>query len=114
MKFDERVEQITFSGQLAAEKGKPVLYVTERCVFQLGREGLELVEVAPGVDVERNIVAHMRFRPIINTVRPMDTRLFAPEPSDLRARMLDLNCWLPTRSRSKRIPAEPGKRSRAV
>jgi propionate CoA-transferase len=91
LKFDEHVEQITFSGQLAAEKGKPVLYVTERCVFQLRREGLELVEVAPGIDVERDIVAHMRFKPIINTVRPMDARLFAPEPIDLRARMLDLN-----------------------
>ena len=91
LKFDQHVEQITFSGQLAAEKGKPVLYVTERCVFRLRREGLELVEVAPGIDVERDIVAHMRFSPIINTVRPMDARLFAQEPIDLRARMLDLN-----------------------
>jgi propionate CoA-transferase len=91
LKFDEHVEQITFSGRLAAEKGKPVLYVTERCVFQLRREGLELVEVAPGIDVERDIVSHMRFRPIINAVRLMNARLFAPEPIDLRARMLDLN-----------------------
>ena len=52
-KFLERVEQITFSGQVRGGAGKPVLYVTERCVFRLRPEGLELIEVAPGIDVER-------------------------------------------------------------
>ncbi len=58
------VEQVTFSGAYAAEQGQPVYYVTERCVFRLGREGLELIEVAPGIDIERDILAHMAFRPI--------------------------------------------------
>ena len=90
-KFSARVQQITFSGQVAAAAGKPVLYVTERCVFRLTAAGVELAEVAPGVDIVRDIVAHMGFEPIIRDVRPMDPRLFLPEPMDLRARMLDLD-----------------------
>jgi propionate CoA-transferase len=69
----------------------PVLYVTERCVFRLRPEGLELVEAAPGIDVEKDILAHMRFRPIVKDVRPMDPRIFRPEPMELRERMLDLD-----------------------
>ena len=70
---------------------KPVLYVTERCVFRLRPEGLELVEAAPGVDVDRDILAHMKFRPIVRDVRSMDPRIFRPEPMGLRERMLDLD-----------------------
>jgi len=58
-KFVNKVEQITFSGPYSANSGQTVLYVTERCVFQLTPEGLELIETAPGVDVERDILAHM-------------------------------------------------------
>jgi len=90
-KFHERVQQITFSGRVAAAQDKPVLYVTERCVFRLLPEGLELVEAAPGVDVERDILAHMKFRPIVRHVRSMDPRIFRPEPMELRERMLDLD-----------------------
>ena len=69
------MEQITFNGaQAAAEAGKTVLYVTERCVFRLTPEGLELAEVAPGIDVERDILAHMRFRPIVREPKTMDGR----------------------------------------
>ena len=53
--------------------------------------GLELVEVAPGIDVERDILAQMEFRPIVNDVRPMDPRIFRPEPMDLRDRLLNLD-----------------------
>ena len=80
-----------FSGRVAAAQDKPVLYVTERCVFRLRPDGLELVEVAPGIDVERDILAHMKFRPIVRDVRPMDPRIFRPEPMGLRERMLDLD-----------------------
>ena len=62
-KFVAEVEQITFNGRLAAEPARPVLYVTERCVFRLTPEGLELVEVAPGIDLERDILALMDFPP---------------------------------------------------
>ncbi len=89
-KFREQVSQITFSGRVAAEAGQPVLYVTERCVFRLTPEGLELAEVAPGIDIERDIVARMPFRPIIRDVRAMDERLFREPPMGLHARMLEL------------------------
>ncbi|MGY2048010.1 acyl CoA:acetate/3-ketoacid CoA transferase [Methylobacterium sp. JK268] len=90
-KFHARVEQITFSGRVAAEKDKTVLYVTERCVFRLRRDGLELIEVAPGLDVDRDVLAHMNFQPLVRSVRTMDPRLFAAGPMGLRERMLDLN-----------------------
>jgi propionate CoA-transferase len=62
-KFVAAVEHRTFSGRLAARRGQPVLYVTERCVLRLTAEGLVLAEVAPDVDVERDILAAMAFRP---------------------------------------------------
>src|SRR4051794_26358219 len=62
-KFVEAVEQITFSGAYAAETGQPVLYVTERCVFARTPAGMELIEVAPGIDVDRDILAQMGFAP---------------------------------------------------
>ena len=79
------------SGRVAAAQDKPVFYVTERCVFRLRPEGLELVEAAPGINVDRDILAHMKFRPIVRDVRPMDPRIFRPEPMGLRERMLDLD-----------------------
>ncbi len=85
-KFVEEVEQITYSGRYAARAGQRVLYVTERCVFELTERGMELVEVAPGVDVERDIVAHMAFRPLIDgEPRLMDPRIFTAGPMGLRA-----------------------------
>ncbi|MDE3736428.1 acyl CoA:acetate/3-ketoacid CoA transferase [Pseudomonas resinovorans] len=75
-KFVQEVEHRTFAGRLAAESGKPVLYVTERCVFRLTLEGLELIEIAPGVDLERDILARMDFRPIVHEPKLMDARLF--------------------------------------
>jgi propionate CoA-transferase len=58
-----------------------VLYITERCVFQLGPDGLELIEVAPGIDIEKDIIGRMSFRP--HHPRPprlMDPRIFAEGP----------------------------------
>ena len=75
-KFVKRVEQITFNGSYAAEKGVPVLYVTERCVFRRTADGMELTEVAPGIDVERDILAHMDFKPIVKKPALMDARIF--------------------------------------
>ena len=63
-----------------------MLYVTERCVFQLRPDGLELAEAAPGIDVERDILAHMEFQPIVKDVRPMDPRILLSEPMGLRDR----------------------------
>nr|WP_321983840.1 CoA-transferase [uncultured Lichenicoccus sp.] len=82
-KFIAAVEQVTFSGDYAGEKGQQVLYVTERCVFARTHDGVELVEVAPGIDIDRDILAHMGFRPIVDRPKPMDGRLFRPEPMGL-------------------------------
>jgi len=90
-KFVRQVGQITFSGEVAARRGQQVLYVTERCVFRLAAEGLELAEVAPGVDIEREILALMPFQPAVKSPRPMDAAIFRPQPMGLRERMLDIN-----------------------
>jgi propionate CoA-transferase len=75
-KFIEQVEQITFNGLDAAKRKQDVLFVTERAVFALTTEGLELTEIAPGVDLERDVLAHMGFRPIVKNLRTMDAGLF--------------------------------------
>ena len=103
-KFVEAIEQVTFSGEYAAKAGKKVLYVTERCVFALTPEGLELVEVAPGVDIERDILAQMAFRPIVRQPVPMDPRIFRPEPMGLKDSLLAISLpgrisWQPERRR---------------
>lgn len=89
-KFVKTVEQVTFSGAYARSRNQPVIYVTERCVFQLTPGGLELIEVAPGIDIERDILAHMDFKPIINKPVPMDRRIFLDAPMDLLSDLLNL------------------------
>ncbi len=90
-KFLQDVEQITFSGRLAAERGQPVLYVTERAVFQLTPEGMVLTEIAPGVDLQRDVLDQMAFAPLIpEPPRRMDSRIFAPEPMGLREDILGM------------------------
>ena len=87
-KFLAAVEQITFNGQVAARTGQRVLYVTERCVFQLTLGGLELIEVAPGIDIERDIFAQMAFRPTVREPRLMDHRLFSLDSMGLENALL--------------------------
>ncbi len=95
-KFVAQVEHRTFSGRHAAERGQRVLYITERCVFALSVDGLVLTEIAPGIDLDRDILAHMDFRPLIRgEPRPMDPRLLAAPPMGLR----DLLIGLPLDSR---------------
>ncbi|MBS0264693.1 MAG: acyl CoA:acetate/3-ketoacid CoA transferase [Planctomycetes bacterium] len=76
-KFVRQVELVSFSAARSREIGQEVLYVTERAVFRLCAEGLELIEVAPGIEIERDVVGHMEFRPLIRDVRPMRADLFA-------------------------------------
>ena len=83
-KFIKAVDQITFNGSYAARNGKHVLYITERCVFELTKEGLKLIEVAPGIDIEKDILAHMDFKPIIDNPKPMDARLFQDGPMGVK------------------------------
>jgi propionate CoA-transferase len=77
-KFVQAVEQITYSGPFAVQERREAVFVTERAVFRLTPEGLELTEVAGGVDIERDILPHMGFRPLINDPRPMPPEVFRP------------------------------------
>ena len=88
-KFIEKVEQITFSGAYAAETGQPVFYVTERCVFQRTSSGMELVEIAPGIDFEKNILPHMGFEPIVR-----DLRLMSPLYLQAQSQWVSSSCSL--------------------
>jgi propionate CoA-transferase len=90
-KFLKKVGQITFNGQYAYDRGKPVYYVTERCVFRRVRGGLALIEVAPGIDVARDILAHMDFEPIIGEYAIMDPRIFNAGPMNLESELLNLS-----------------------
>ncbi len=65
-KLVDRVQHITFSGVQARIAGQEVLYVTERAVFRLEPAGVRLIEVAPGIDVERDVLARMSFRPLVD------------------------------------------------
>lgn len=75
-KFVQQVEQVSFSGKVAAKANREVLYVTERAVFQLTPEGLVLVEIAPGIDVEREVFRQMDFQPIVREPRLMSASCF--------------------------------------
>jgi propionate CoA-transferase len=90
-KFVEAVEHVTFSGPFAAARGQGVLYVTERCVFALRPDGLELIEVAPGIDIDRDILSLMDFKPIIaRDPLLMDSRIFRDAPMELREDLLSI------------------------
>ena len=88
-KFVERIGQTTFSADYAQRWQQDVLYVTERCVFRLGASGLTLTEVAPGIELERDILARLPFKPAIDGPREMDPAIFRPATMGLRERMLD-------------------------
>ena len=74
--LNKSLSQLT---SLTRQVGRTFIYVTECCVFQLTKEGIELIEVAPGVDIEKDILAHMDFKPIIKDVKVMDERIFKDE-----------------------------------
>ena len=88
-KFVERIAQTTFSADYARACRQDVLFVTERCVFRLDAGGLALIEVAPGIDVERDVLERLPFRPLIDGPREMDPAVFRNASMRLRERMLD-------------------------
>jgi propionate CoA-transferase len=90
-KFVEQVEQITFNGHDAALRRQTVVFVTERAVFNLTTDGLELIEIAPGIDLERDVLAHMSFRPIMRDVRTMDPKIFEEKWGGLAAALANRN-----------------------
>ena len=87
-KFVKGCDQITFCSQFAGPQGQEVLYITERCVFKLIDGRIELIEVAPGIEIERDILPHMDFRPVIRNVMPMDPRLFRDAVMGIRGEFL--------------------------
>ncbi|MBS3694131.1 acyl CoA:acetate/3-ketoacid CoA transferase [Rhodococcus qingshengii] len=76
-KFVAAVDQVTYSAELALAQGRSAVYVTERAVFELTAAGLALIEVAPGIEIERDILPHMGFTPIIDNPKVMNPSLFA-------------------------------------
>ena len=74
-KVVRHVQQVTFSGQLARKKDQKVIYITDLCVFELTDQGLLLTEIAPGVDLEKDILAHVEFdvavAPQLKTTNPI-------------------------------------------
>lgn len=91
-KFVRSVEHLTFNGPLAASSGRPVIFITERCVFKLTSEGIQLTEIAPGINLERDILAHMQFRPIVGSLAIMDRSIFRSRPINLKDRWV---AWTP-------------------
>jgi propionate CoA-transferase len=85
LKFIDRVRQVTFSGPYARAQCQSVHYITERAVFRLTTAGLELIEIAPGLALERDVLEHMAFRPTIAPdLREMDPRIFREGLMELR------------------------------
>ena len=83
-KFIKNVEQITFSAELAKKNEKKVLYITERAVFELRKEGLTLVEIANGIDIEKDILNNMEFKPIFaKEIKFMNKEIFLNKPMGL-------------------------------
>ena len=95
-KLVRHVEQVTFNGRYAASLGQRVLYVTERAVFAATPEGLRLIEVAPGIDIERDVLGQMDFAPIVQDVALMDSRIFLPQPMGLAALLRPRTTSTPT------------------
>ena len=83
-KLISEVEQVTFSGAYAQEKGQPVLYITERAVFKQTPEGVELIEIAPGIDLQKDVLDQMEFKPIVKDVKTMDQRIFRDDLMGLK------------------------------
>ncbi len=90
-KFIQEVEHRTFSGEQALKSKQEVTYITERCVFRLNEKGVTLVEIAPGIDLEKDILSQMDFRPVVaEYLSLMDSRIFADAPMRLRPELLGI------------------------
>jgi propionate CoA-transferase len=83
-KFVEKVAQLSYAVEVARRKGQEAIYVTERAVFRLADEGIELIEVAPGIDLEQDVLGQMDFRPIVRQPRLMPPSAFDPAPGGRR------------------------------
>lgn len=87
-KFVQESEQVTFCATFSDAQTQEVLYITERCVFKLVDGRLELTEVAPGINIEKDILAHMDFKPEIKDVITMDSLIFRDQPMNIRQQFM--------------------------
>jgi propionate CoA-transferase len=79
-KFVAAVQQVCYHAGFAAEQGRTAIFVTERAVLRADRGGLEVAEIAPGIDLEKDVLAHMAFKPRVSSdLKRMDARLFSPQ-----------------------------------
>jgi propionate CoA-transferase len=101
-KFIKKVQQITFSGKIASKGTQEILYITERAVFKLSNGQVELIEVAPGIDIEKDVLAQMEFRPVVKNVREMDPRIFQEQPMGIHSEFV-------IRELERRIQYHPDK-----
>ena len=109
-KFVPKLEQVCYSASMGRERGQVTLFVTERAVFRVASKGLELTEIAPGLDAERDVIAHMGFRPEVSReLKVMDARVFSPALMGLSA---DIHAK-PRGYRSPRVAAWHEARARA-
>jgi propionate CoA-transferase len=89
-KFIESVFKVVFSGHQAIKYGQEILYATERGVFRLNKSGIVLEEVAPGIDIDKDIISKMGFMPIIGSTKEMDERIFSDEKMDVRDEIMKI------------------------
>lgn len=102
-KWVQQVQQITFNGKYARERGQEVLFITDRAVFALTETGIELIEVAPGISMERDVLDRLGFSVRVSpNLKQMDARLFRPEPMGIAEEF-----------RRKPVPSRAAKRSSA-
>ncbi len=103
-KFVSQVEQISYSGPFAGQRLQEALYITERAVFRLVKNGIELIEIAPGIDLERDILARMDFKPAIaSDLKTMDARLFRNENMNMSVDLAGKEpCNIPARLKEER------------
>jgi propionate CoA-transferase len=101
-KFVSNLEQVSYNGPFAGKRGQEALYITERAVFRRSQTGIELVEIAPGIELERDILAHMDFHPLISPeLKIMDARLFREEQMYLKNDLASREaCNIPRRLRN--------------
>lgn len=84
-KLIDEVEQIAFSGEYANKTGQPVMYITERAVFELRKDGVYLTEVAPGIDMQTQVIDLMEFTPkMADEIKLMDSTIFKDELMGLK------------------------------
>ncbi|MFQ8760937.1 MAG: hypothetical protein ACLSAF_17360 [Intestinimonas sp.] len=87
-KFIRQIAQISFSAEVALDQGKDITYVTERVVFKLTPQGLMLTEIAPGIDLQRDILDQMEFTPLLSDeIKPMPAEIFFETWGGLKAHM---------------------------